>query len=652
MFYPEEMTQVRLIIPARDLLNVTKDLAQQGIFHQSDGKYPAAEKVNTSPNTWPEKASAYGNLERRILGLMEIFGIPDEAVPAADFEKLADLDIISREVDQVDQEVRQAREQIADGQKRLEQFENILHQLEPIAGVGLDLRSLRNPKYIYSILGVMPTANIARLQTSLAKIPFVFFTLREDKQRAVVWLSGRKQDAEVLDRAARSAYINPLNIPETYQGDPEEIIQSIRKDISRIQKNISEQRSMLNHLAGERKQQLQNLLWQVRASRILAEAMARFGRFRYTYVIDGWVPSSDQPTFEQHLKQVSNEIVVETFQPQRGSAGINVPVALKNPKIISSFQDFVTNYARPQYQELDPTFLLAIAFPFLFGAMFGDVGQGIVLFLLGQLLVSRRVKALNSLAGLGGVVRACGLSAFIFGFLYGSVFGFEELIHPLLFNPTHNILETLSLAILIGVILLSIGFLINIFNQWTSKNWGELLFMPHGVAGLLLYLSLVGLALEVMSGKHPIPFFVFGILALISGISVMFSEALIEILEGKKLEFEGGFVIYAFRSIFELFEVLISLLSNSISFVRVGAFAVAHVGLTTVIFILAGLIDAKHGFGFYMTIAIGNLFIIGFEGMIVGIQTMRLSYYEIFSKFFQGGGVQYAPLTLKAKAQE
>ncbi len=652
MFYPQEMTQIRLIIPASDLLAVTNDLATQGVFHQVEGKYPSSEKIPKPTGSWADKAVAYASLERRILGILQALNIEEGLPFTPDRATMVDTSAIQPTVDQIEQEVNKARELVTDEQKRLEQLQNMLIQLEPIAGIDLDLQAMRHPDYIHAILGVIPAANIDRLQTSLARIPYVFFTLRQDNQKAVVWLAGSKRNADVLDRAARSAYLNPLVLPDTYQGTPSEIIASIRADIANAQQRISEQGLVISRQADEHRQQLQTLLWQVRTSRTLAEAIGRFGRFRYTYFIDGWVPSSGVDDFLRRLKEVSKDIVVETLPHKRGGARQNVPVALNNPRMIRSFQELVTNYARPLYEEVDPTFLLSITFPFLFGAMFGDVGQGLLLALLGQLLSSRKIKALNSMAVLGGVITGCGLSSTVFGFLYGSVFGFENIFHPLIFRPTDNILQTLVAAIAIGLVLLSIGFLVNILNAWTSKDWGKLLVEPHGVAGLLLYWSLLGIAIEVISGKYLIPLVGFAFLALVTGLTVMFSEALKHLLEGHRPLVEGGYPIYVLQAALELFETLISLLSNSISFVRVGAFAVAHAGLTTVIFILAGLVSPAHGTGYWLVVAFGNLFIIGFEGIIVGIQTMRLSYYELFSKFFVGGGVLYEPLTLQPKVKK
>jgi V/A-type H+-transporting ATPase subunit I len=652
MFYPQEMTRVRLIIPASDLLAVTNDLVDQGVFHQVEGKYPVSEKMLKPDSSWPDKAGAYASLERRITGIMQALNIGEGVQEAYNQTSMVESDAVYPVVDRIEQEVNQAREILTNEQKRLDQLRYMLNQLEPIAGIDLDLNTMRYSEYIHAILGVMPTPNIDRLRTSLARIPFVFFTLRQDNQTAVVWLAGTQRNAEVLDRAARSAYLNPLSLPETYQGTPSQIIASLQADIENAEQQISEQGKVISLLAGEHKGQLQTLLRQVRASRILAEAIGRFGRYRYTYLIDGWVPSSGVEDFSRRVKEVSKNILVESSPHKRSDPKQNVPVALSNPRLIRSFQGLVTNYARPLYQEVDPTFLMAIAFPFLFGAMFGDIGQGVLLALLGLLLASQKVKALGSMSGLGGVIAGCGLAAAVFGLLYGSIFGFEDILRPLIFRPTDNILQTLSLAIAIGVVLLSVGFLLNILNAWTSKDWGQLLFESKSIAGLVLYWSLVGLALEVITSHYLIPPVGFGIIALLTGLIVMFSETLKRLVERHRPLFEGGFPIYALQASLELFETLISLLSNSISFVRVGAFAVAHVGLTSVIFIMAGLISPSHGIGYWSVIALGNLFIIGFEGIIVGIQTMRLSYYELFSKFFKGGGVLYEPLTLLPKGKK
>jgi V/A-type H+/Na+-transporting ATPase subunit I len=171
----------------------------------------------------------------------------------------------------------------------------------------------------------------------------------------------------------------------------------------------------------------------------------------------------------------------------------------------------------------------------------------------------------------------------------------------------------------------------------------------------LLYWSLLGIAASALLPAFPVPTLVFGLLAIVAALMVMFSEVFKHLIEGHRPLIEDGIFTYLIQAGVELFETLISSLSNSVSYVRVGAFAVAHGGLSSVIFILAELMGGGQGIVsaivYWLIVILGNLFIVGFEGLIVGIQTMRLEYYEFFSKFFEGGGMSYEPLTPLATAR-
>jgi len=213
-------------------------------------------------------------------------------------------------------------------------------------------------------------------------------------------------------------------------------------------------------------------------------------------------------------------------------------------------------------------------------------------------------------------------------------------------------LDILIVAVAAGVVLLIFGFLIGIFNYARARNTGHLLFGHNGIAGLLLYVSVLGLGASAM-GAIPVPTIVFIVLAGVAAIALMFAEVFIHLVEGHRPLYEGGLFTYLIQAGVELFEVVISLLSNTLSYVRVGAFAVAHGGLSAAIFILAELFSGFLGpIGYWFVVIGGNLFIVGFEGLIVGIQTMRLSYYEFFGKFFTGGGMRFEPLVLTPAKNE
>ena len=657
MFFPKEMMEIELIVPAKDLLAVTKVLSGHGVFHQADSSYPSLG----SGNTWQESAAGYAGLERRIQVIMQTLSI-DEGQPQAnkEFETMGDLDVIRSAVEGMEDEVKQATDQRIAEKKRLEQLESTLHQLQPVADIDLDISSMRNSRYLFSMLGQIPAANVERLQTSLARVPNVFLTLRSDISKPVVWLAGTQANADVLERAARSAYLSPLTLPEEYQGTPAKIIAALQITIESTNRKIADLEVTLAQIGKTRIEQLRALLWDVHASRVMAEAIVRFGQLRYTYVVTGWVQSDDMESLTQRLKTASKEILIETLPTTRSGFNSNVPVAMQNSKFLKPFQMLVNTYSRPRYGELDPTWFIVFMFPFLFGAMFGDIGQGLVLALLGYLMASKKVKALSGLSGLGGVVALCGASATLFGFLYGSIFGFEEDVHifgmklePLWISPIHHIMDVLMVAVGAGVVLLILAYLIGIFNYTVSKERGHLLFGHNGIAGFVLYLSLLGFG-GASFGVLPVSPTVFLALAIFAGIGVLFSEVFIHLVEGHRPLIDGGIGTYLIQAGVELFEVIISMLSNTLSYVRVGAFAVAHGGLSQAIFILARLAGGGEdgGFGYWITIILGNLFIIGFEGLIVGIQTMRLSYYEFFSKFFTGGGMRFEPLTLKPVQEE
>lgn len=666
MLFPKEMAEVELIVPSKDLLAVARVLSGRGVFHQVDSTYLGIESLG--PNTWQEKAGNYSALERRIQSVIQTLGLPEEYPDKADVEAMVDTDLIRPSVERIEEEVKNVSDQLSTEKKRLELLESQLRQIEPIADVSVNVGVLRKSSFMHSILGVIPAANVSRLKTSLLRVPHVFFTLRSDPQKSVVWLLGSKSNFDVLERAAKSAYLNPLSLPEEFDGTPEQITALLQKEIEATSRRIAELDANIAQLASTHKNELQSLLWEIHISRIMADAIVRFGQLRHTYVVVGWVPTGELENLTAGLKQASKEILIETIPTGRSGHHTNVPVALSTNKWLKPIQMLVGTYGHPSYGELDPTLLMAFTFPLLYGAMFGDLGQGLVLMLLGVLMHNKIV--LKAMQSLGLLIAYCGASAAFFGYLYGSIFGFEghlieEYLHfhfePTWISPMENILSILSVAIDAGIVILMFGFLLGMLNNIRSKDWAHLLFGHSGLATFLFYICFLAMLGNFLGGtalapkiavaisKLPLPF---STLLAIFGFLVMFSGFFRNMVEGHTLiegKGVGGFLMFVIQSLMDLVETVISMLSNTLSFIRVGAFAVAHGGLSLAIFSLAG---EQPGARFWVTIIIGNLFIIGFEGLIVGIQTMRLHYYEILGKFFHGGGMRFEPLKLTPSQEE
>ena len=667
MLFPKEMSEVELIVPAKDLVAVTKALSGYGVFHQVDSANLGLESLG--PNTWQEKAGAYAALERRTQSILQTVGLPEEYPNRPAIDTMVDMDAVRSVVDRIEDEVKGVSEQLSGERKRLELLESQLRQLEPIADVNVEVGALNKSAFMYSILGIVPAANISRLRTSLLRVPHVFFVLREDAQKPVVWILGPRSNSDILERAAKSAYLNPLSLPDEFTGTPEQISGMLKQEIEAVKEKISSLEAGLTRLGVSHKSELQDLLWDVHISRIMADAIIHYGQLRHTYVVVGWVPTADLNNLTTRLKEASREILIETMATSRSGHHSNVPVALTQNKWLKPFQSLVGTYGYPSYGELDPTLLVAFTFPLLYGAMFGDLGQGLLMLVLG--LLAHNKIFLKGMQSLGLLFAYCGASAAFFGYLYGSIFGFEghlieEYLHfhfePTWISPMESILNVLSIAIDVGIVILVFSFLLSMFNNIRSRDWAHLLFGHTGITTFLFYLCFLALVFGGFFGstalapkiavalyKLPLPY---TILMIVFGVFVTFGGFFRNMVEGHTLiegTGIGGFGMFLVQSVMDLVETSISMLSNTLSFIRVGAFAVAHGGLSLAIFALAG---EEPTLGFWVTIAIGNLFIIGFEGLIVYIQTMRLHYYEILGKFFHGGGMQFEPLKLSPSKEE
>ncbi len=272
----------------------------------------------------------------------------------------------------------------------------------------------------------------------------------------------------------------------------------------------------------------------------------------------------------------------------------------------------------------------------MFGMMFGDVGHGLILMIVGAIIYFTKKM---DIAGIGIM---CGASSILFGFLYGSIFGNEEVLTPLYANPMHNIMTMFIASIIFGVVVIIIAMSINIINAVKSGKLKEILFDRNGITGMVFYFGVIIFASVMLLTGETITSYIFIIGFFILPIILMFlKEPLHNLLAGKKAlpeKEKGTFFVEAF---FEVFEALLSFLSNTLSFIRLGAFALSHAGLSLAVWSVYRLIDGQ--IGGIIALILGNILIIVLEGLVVGIQGMRLEYYELFSRFFNGEGREFRP---------
>ncbi len=361
------------------------------------------------------------------------------------------------------------------------------------------------------------------------------------------------------------------------------------------------------------------------------------------HILSGFMKASDVETYQAAFKDQPVDFRVK--EPSEVSE-LHCPTLLKNSWFFRPFELFIEMYGLPAYDDFDPTVFIGITYCILFGIMFGDLGQGLVLVILGFLLEKK--------GKLFGIVGRVGITSSIFGFLFGSVFGYESLLNPIhqsLFGVRDKLFEVMSSdstmilligAIAIGGVLILVTMVMNMWNRARKKQWAEFFFSQNGVAGFVFYGFIIVAAVMLMVMKisllkpvFVVPFIVVPILCF------MMKEAFAEKFEGHPLKPEGGWGNYFVMNFFEAFEILLSFVTNSMSYLRVGGFVLSHAGMMLVVMTLVKM-TGNAG----IAVAIfGNIFVMALEGLIVGIQTLRLEYYEMFSRYYNGGGTKYQAYT-------
>lgn len=354
----------------------------------------------------------------------------------------------------------------------------------------------------------------------------------------------------------------------------------------------------------------------------VAEALADFGLFEWLgehandisgsarlVHITGWTSEVSETGLQQALDIAG---IPGLIRLSAAPADAEPPLILRNPRWAKNFELFARMLGIPARNEADPSVVLAIMAPLLFGFMFGDVGQGLVLALVGA-LYGRRLAVLRLLLP-GGIM------AMVFGLLFGSVFCVEGLIPHLWFAPLDRPVDLLVVALAFGVVIIVLGLALNA----TQALWrGEAAHWFGHEAGLVFA---YGATLAAFLWRPALWGIAIGAVWYVAGAAV----------PAVKGRLAAGFGAFA-----ELLEQLMQILVNTVSFARVGAFALAHAGLSAAV---VGVAEAVGGAGFWIVLVFGNLLVLTLEGLVVGIQTTRLLLFEFFIRFLKGGGREFKPL--------
>lgn len=518
---------------------------------------------------------------------------------------------------------------------------------KPFVGLDFDLEKILSMSHIKFRFGRFTKENYLKFKKYIDRVvPSIFIPAEETDTHVYGVYFTPVESRQRVDALYLSLAWERIYLPEE-KGQPKDIYARYANQSEQLSRKIADSKSKLRALITPAipdlltaQSRLEDLSKAYGVRKYAAITREEFARKETRYLVIGWM---EQKVAKQLAQEVSDDSLITMYiEDDEDNKNQTPPTKMKNNLFIRPFELLTKMYGVPNYREMDPTFLVALTYTILFGAMFGDVGQGLVLFLVGLIGVFKpKLRPLTILSSVG-------LSSTIFGFLYGSIFGFEDVIPTLWLNPMEHMTEipffgrlntVFIVAVCFGLFLMIMTMTINIWQQWKNNNRWEALLDKNGIAGLIFYGILVFMLVLYMTG-NPIPATaLLGIVLALSLLTIAFKDEIITKLEHKKDENGDGIVIKLLTVFFETFETLLTYFSNSISFVRVGAFAISHGAMMGVVLMFAGAENADQIN--WLVIILGNLFVIGFEGLVVAIQVLRLEFYEIFSHFYKGDGIEF-----------
>lgn len=532
-------------------------------------------------------------------------------------------------------------------QKQLDPLVCSQNAITPFINLNYDISSILHFKHIKYRFGRMPCDQYTSFMNQVySTVDAIVCKCREDNGFVWIVYFTPKSLSKKIDAMFASIHFERSILPDEYDGTPIQAAEALDQKIKHLRQQIDEIEQQTTAAVTQNREDL------VAARERLKDFSTTFNIRKMAacidhpenpfYILCGWMTASDAAVLQAELAGDAN--IFCTAEDDNIHSKVSVPpTKLKNPGLFRPFEMFLEMYGLPSYGEFDPTILLGLTYSVLFGFMFGDVGQGLCLMLGGFLLY--RTRKMN----LAAIIACCGFFSTIFGFLFGSVFGFENILEPIWLRPKEAMMQlpfignlntvfVVAIALGMGIIIMTMA--LNIINSIRNHNVEKAFFDTNGAAGLVFYAALTAAVFLYMSGRT-LPAAAVLIIMFILPLLVIFCKEPLTAIVEKKAEImpkeKGMFLVQGF---FELFEILLSYFSNTLSFVRVGAFAVSHAAMMEVVLMLAG---AESGAANWLVIVLGNLFVCGMEGLIVGIQVLRLEYYELFSRFYQGGGRVFTP---------
>lgn len=550
------------------------------------------------------------------------------------------------------EELKQSYESVKNTVERIEVLkecistnQNYIQNLNYARHEGLDVGALLSLRYFDFEMMSLSREKYKKLKLNYENIPSVVVHLGVVDDKDIVAALTPSELKEDSERIFSSLNILKLDIPLGYNGNTEDIIKMLQQEISDMKKEIEELKASVSSSKEKYEPLIVKAYTMLVMEQKIENVKSEVAMGKNLFFMFGFVPTRLIEQFQYQMKCVFNDTMIFIAEDvENRKYGHSPPTKLRNNILFKPFETLIEMYGIPTYNEKDPTPFFALSYMLLFGAMFGDLGQGFVIFAGGLLL-----KYVMKNFSFGGILARLGLSSMFFGLMYGSVFGNEEIIGHLLIKPMENINTILIAAIVLGILLINIGYIYSLINLYNRKDLEEGLFGREGVAGYLFFLILILFIADKVIHLLGIPTFVYIIVLAAFLLLMVFKQPLAHKIKGNKELYEDSAADYYIEAGFGVIETILSVVSNVVSFIRVGAFTLNHVGLYVAFATMAEMLNSPAAG--VIVLVIGNIVIIGLEGLIVFIQSLRLEYYELFSKYYSGYGIPYQPIQLNVNEE-
>ncbi len=700
MLKPAEMRELRILALDKDVDSIIKRLDALGNVHITDIREFFDEWSGLiEPAKAEETALKASELLTRLESMIASLKPATAATAAGALEVEAqasgeeiDLDAIEREFSGLEQTVTRLTGEHERLREALVRPRELLKVIRVLDGFGIDLDFIGEKAFTSVAVGRVPSRNLDELRTALTNATGEQYVLvsrgiTEEEEAAgfafavIVTLT---KDNEEVARALRMTDFDPVRLPiRELPAKLSDATAAIESEIQQLEGEIAEKERALAELRETRLQDLLMMQELVAIEESKAKVKALFGASERVRVLEGWTPKDEVDAVITGINvEVGGLCVIEIRAPKRDD--VRVPSLLKNSKLVKPFESIIRMYSLPSYRDIDPTPITAILFPVLFGLMFPDIGHGFLLLLLGALMLFE-VK-LKGLKDMGMIISLCGLCAIGGGILFGEFFGFSEyaahllhssmgmevphLLHtlfihePLWFEPIPNVTGMFVVTLLIGALHMGLGVAFGVSDKFSDRDmlgtaaeivkiWtliGALYFLlillsssvANSEIGIIAVLVNALGAIDVMQG-----------FVVLVALPILLLFLLCFVIEVKhesahgKLSFIDIFIITITGLIEAVLENFFRFLANTISYGRILALALAHAALIEV-FILLTFMSSQINIAFAAVVFIlGTTIVVILEAIMSGIHAIRLHYYEWFTKFYHGGGIEFTPFKFR-----